>query len=274
MRTTTKDAAAVLTLLLEGLSIRSASRITGMKRNTIHKLILVVGANCERLLRERVKNVQVSLCEADEIWSFVRMKERQRHAGNFTGDEGHSWTFVAMDSDSKMILAHEVGQRDNQTCCRFLDKLNAATVGRFQLSTDGLGAYTLNVPFVFRGWVDFGQLIKSFQAVKSIGRYSPPRITKAEKRPMYGNPDVNKICTSHIERFNLTLRMQVRRFTRLTNAHSKSLKHHVAMQAIFVAFYNFTRRHEALGKRTPAMAAGLTDKPWSLRDLIEAAANP
>ena len=271
MRIDLKHATTVLSLLLEGMSIRAVERITGMNRDTICDLILVVGENCQRLLASKVQNVKATNVQADELWSFVGMKERQRHKGNLTGDEGHSWTFIAIDRDTKLVLAHQIGQRDNETCAKFLNKLNAATVGRFQLSTDGLGAYTLNVPFTFRGWVDFGQIIKNFQSAKNVGRYSPGKIIKAEKRAMFGDPDMANVQTSHIERFNLTMRMTLRRFTRLTNAHSKSLKHHAAMQAIFFAFYNLCRRHETI-RKTPAMAAGLADKQWTVRELIENAA--
>ena len=133
-------------------------------------------------LQATVKDVKVTHVEADEIWSFIGMKEKQRIAGKHTGDEGSSWTFVAIDRHSKLILAHQIGQRTNETCSLFLRKLNAATVGKFQLSTDGHGMYSLNVPFSFQGWVDFGQMIKHFQNIRPIGRYSPPRIIKAERR--------------------------------------------------------------------------------------------
>jgi IS1 family transposase len=186
--------------------------------------------------------------------------------------EAHSWTFIAIDRDTKLVLAHQVGQRDDSTCRRFLKRLNAATIGRFQLSTDGLAAYTLNVPFTFDSRVDFAQLTKTYASQQEVTRYSPATITSIEKIPQFGNPDPDKICTSHIERFNLTCRMTQRRFTRLTNAHSKSSKHHAAMQAIFFAFYNFCRKHEALGKTTPAMAAGLAQKPWTIQELLERAA--
>jgi IS1 family transposase/transposase-like protein len=269
MRIEMKDAVLALNLLLEGMSIRAVERLTSIHRDTICNLILVVGANCQRLL-DSIRDVEATDVQCDEIWSFVGMKEKQRIGGRFTGDEGNSWTFIAIDRETKLILAHEVGQRDNETCGMFLRKLRAATSGRLQLSTDGLAAYTLGVPFTFQGRVDFGQLIKNFGGGNNSGRYSPARLSSAEKRPMYGAPDHDRICTSHIERFNLTLRMNVRRFTRLTNAHSKSLKHHAAMQAIFFAFYNFVRKHEAI-KTTPAVAAGLAAAQWSLKDLIQRA---
>lgn len=270
MRIEMKDAVLALNLLLEGMSVRAVERLTGLHRDTICDLILVVGANCQRLL-DSIRGVEAKDVQCDEIWSFVSMKERQRIAGKFTGEEGHSWTFIAIDRDTKMVLAHEVGQRDNVTCGMFLRKLNAATTGQMQLSTDGLGAYTLGVPFTFRDRVDFGQLIKNYGGGNSSGRYSPAKIISSEKRAMFGAPDADRICTSHIERFNLTLRMNCRRFTRLTNAHSKSLKHHAAMQAIFFAYYNFARKHETI-KQTPAMAAGLADKQLTLKQLLERAA--
>jgi IS1 family transposase/transposase-like protein len=271
MRIALKDAAMALGLLLEGMSIRGVERITGLNRDTICDLILVVGDNCTTFLEAKVRGVAAKDVQADEIWSFVGCKERTRHANRYVEDEGHSWTWLAIDRDSKLILAHQVGQRDGESCALFLGKLDRATVGRFQLSSDGLGAYTLNVPWTFRDRCDFGQLIKTFAGGNTSGRYSPARITGAKKQAMYGNPDHDRICTSHIERLNLTLRMSVRRFTRLTSAHSKSLKHHRAMQAIFVCWYNFARRHETIGQ-TPAMAAGLVQKQWTVRELVEQAA--
>ena len=271
MRTSVKDAATALGLLLEGMSVRAVERLTGLKRDTICELILVVGANCRRLLNEKVHDVAVADVQCDELWSFVGCKERTRVARRHTGDEGSCWTFIAIERNTKLVLAHTVGQRDNQTCWEFVGQLSAATAGRFQLSTDGLGAYTLNVPFMFQGRVDFGQLVKNYAGTQSVSRYSPAKIIGAEKRPRSGNPDPDRICTSHIERLNLTLRMNLRRFTRLTNAHSKSMRHHKAMQAIFFAWYNFARKHDAI-KQTPAQAAGLADKQWTIRELIELSA--
>lgn len=270
MRTSVKDAAAVLGMLLEGMSIRSASRVSGLKADTICDLILVVGENCERLLESKIRGVEAKDIQVDELWSFVTCKEKTRVGQRYTGDEGDSWTWTAIDRDTKLILAHHVGQRDNASCMPFLRKIEAATAGRFQLSSDGLGCYTMSVPYTFRERVDFAQLVKSFGPTKSTGRYSPPRIIGAVKKAIYGTPDPDKVCTSHVERFNLTVRMTLRRFTRLTNAHSKSLKHHRAMQAIFFAWYNLCRKHETI-KQTPAMAAGLADRAWTIRELIERA---
>jgi IS1 family transposase len=173
--------------------------------------------------------------------------------------------------ETKLVLAHTIGQRDMATSVRFLKQLDKATSGRFQLSSDGLRSYSLNVPFVLGNRVDFAQLIKNFASTQTTVRYSPAKITGCEKIPQLGNPDEDRICTSHVERLNLTLRMNLRRFTRLTNGHSKSLKHHVAMQAILFAWYNFVRKHSTV-KTTPAVASGIEDRAWSLRELIEKAA--
>jgi IS1 family transposase len=272
LRTSMKDATLALSMLLEGMSIRSVQRLTGLCRQTLADLILLVGENCERLLKETVRAVPVKDVQIDEIWSFVGMKEKARVAGDYPREFGDSWTFIGIERDTKLILAHEVGQRDTETCCKFLDKLNVAAAGRFQVTSDGLRAYTLNVPFILGSRVDFAQLIKNYSSSQEQTRYSPARIISADKVPQFGNPDEDRISTSHIERLNLTLRMTLRRFTRLTNGHSKSLKHHAAMQSIFVAWYNFGRKHEALKGSIPAMASGLADKVWSVKELIERAA--
>jgi IS1 family transposase len=172
-----------------------------------------------------------------------------------------------------LILAHQVGHRDSNTCWTFLMKLKIAVgSGRFQLTTDGLKAYTNNVPYAFGMQVDFAQLIKTYESSQETTRYSPAKILSTEKLPIFGEPEEDRISTSHIERMNLSVRMQLRRFTRLTNGHSKSPKHHVAMQALYFAWYNFCRGHETLKGKTPAMASGLADKVWSVRELLERAA--
>lgn len=272
MRISVDQAATALSLMFEGMSIRSVQRVTGLCRQTLADLIVMVGTNCQRLLANKIKAVPVKDVQIDELWSFVGMKEKTRFIRQRGADFGDSWTFIAIERDTKLIVAHEVGLRDHSTCVTFLRKVDAATSGRFQVTTDGLRAYTMNVPFILGSRVDFAQLIKIYANNQAETRYSPAVIVSAEKQPIMGQPEETKISTSHIERFNLTLRTCLRRFTRLTIAHSKSLKHHVAMQAIFMAWYNFGRKHETLKGKTPAMASGLSDNPWTVRELIEIAA--
>lgn len=183
------------------------------------------------------------------------------------------WTWLAIDADTKMILSHTVGQRDMPTCERFLSRLNAATTGRCQVTSDGLGLYSNSVPFHLGARVDFAQLVKTYSAAQAETRYSPATITGIDKTVRFGNPDESRISTSYCERLNLSVRMHLRRFTRLTNAHSKRAQHHAAMIALFVAWYNFCRPNMALGKGTsPAMAAGLANNLWNVETLLKAAA--
>jgi transposase-like protein/IS1 family transposase len=272
MQTSVKDAATVLSMLLEGMSIRSTSRLTGIDRNTIGDLILTVGENCQRLLDAKIRGVQATDVELDEIWSFVGCKEKTRVARGYSADMGDSWTFIAVERHTKLVLGHKVGQRDSAACVSLLRQLDKATVGRFQLSTDALGTYRMNVPFVLGSRVAFGQMIKVYSSTQETTRYSPAKIISSERRSVFGPVDMDRIGTSRIERLNGTVRQSLRRFTRLTFGHSKSLKHHVAMQAIFFAWYNLCRPHMALDKKTPAMASGLTDKAWTIRELLERAA--
>jgi transposase-like protein/IS1 family transposase len=273
MRISMDKATQALGMILEGMSIRATMRLTGLDRNTLCDLILIVGENCQRLLDTKVKNVAATDIQVDEIWSFIAMKEKTRVARHYGPELGDSWTFIGIERETKLILAHQVGNRDSDTCWAFLMKLkNSIGNGRFQLTTDGLKAYTNNVPFAFQSQVDFAQLIKVYSSSQETTRYSPASIIGIEKLPIFGAPDEQRVSTSHIERMNLSVRMQLRRFTRLTNGHSKSPKHHVAMQALYFAWYNFARKHEALKNTTPAMASGLTDHAWTIKELLEQAA--
>jgi IS1 family transposase len=273
MRIEMKQATMALGMILEGMSIRACERLTGLHRDTICDLILVAGENCQRLLDAKVKSVNASDIQVDELWSFVGCKEKHRIARGYSAELGDSWTFIAIERDTKLILAHQVGHRDSNTCWSFLMQLkNAVGTGRFQLTSDGLKVYTSNVPYAFGMQVDFAQLIKTYSSTQETTRYSPATITGIEKLPIFGAPEEDLISTSHIERMNLSVRMQMRRFTRLTNGHSKSPKHHAAMQALYFAWYNFCRGHETLKGRTPAMASGLTDKVWTIKELLDNAA--
>jgi len=268
MRIDLDDACRVLAMLLEGMSVRACERITGIKRDTICDLVLQVGQNCERFLLDTVKNVQAKFIEIDEQWGFVGCKARTAAAMNRGPEVGDAWAWFAIDADTKMILSHVVGQRDEETCVRFLTQLNNATVGRTQVTSDGLTVYARNVPFCLGSRVDFAQLVKNYSSSQTETRYSPAQIISAEKVARFGNPDPDRISTSYAERFNLSVRMHVRRMTRLTNAHSKSRDHHAAMISLFVAYYNFCRKHETLKKATPAMAAGLTTSVLTIADLL------
>lgn len=271
MRISMKEATTVLGMLLEGMSVRACERITGTHRDTICDLVLTVGENCGEFLDNKIQGIEAKNVQVDEIWSFVGCKNKTAALNQYNEDRGDSWTTVAIDRDTKLVIAHQVGERDNTTICTLLQKLADNTTGRFQLSTDGLAAYKLNVPFMLRDRVDFGVIIKKFQQTQRSGRYSPAAIIGIEKKVRYGKPDLEQTTTSHVERFNLTMRMNNRRFTRLTNAHSKSVKHHVAMQNIFFAWYNFCRNHSSIGK-TPAVASGLAEKAWTVKQLLENAA--
>ncbi len=173
-----------------------------------------------------------------------------------------------MERTTKLVFAYEIGDRSHYTTKSFLHKLSNATTGHFQISTDGSNSYTNMIPFVFGSRCDFGQLIKNYQSSQSVTRYSPAKIISAEKKSVFGSPDRKRICTSHVERLNLTLRMTMRRFTRLTNGFSKTLEHHAAMQGLFFAYYKFCRKHETI-KKTPAQASGLADKQWTILELLE-----
>jgi transposase-like protein/IS1 family transposase len=272
MRIDLKDAVTILKLLLEGMSIRACERFTGIKRDTICDLVLTVGQNCDEMLLDRVNGLRPNYVEMDELWSFIGAKAKTAVAKRLGEEIGDSWTWLAIEAETKLILSHAVGQRDEHTCCRFLDRLNKATEGRMQVTSDGLATYTHNVPFMLGSRVDFAQLVKIYASSQSETRYSPATIIEAKKTARFGEPDMEHVSTSYSERLNLSVRMHVRRFTRLTNAHSKSAAHHEAMICLFVAWYNFCRKHETLKQQTPAMSSGLTEKVWTIEELLENAA--
>lgn len=272
--TSVVDAAKVVHLLVEGMSIRSTERFTGIDQDTIGRIILRVGDNCKAFFDTNVQDVKSERVQLDEIWSYVGCKEKTKKAKDKGPDFGDSWTWIALDADSKLVLAYEIGDRCEYTAQKFLRKLRDAVSGRIQVTSDGLGAYTNNVPIELFGQCDFAQLIKKYAAAQQTTRYSPASIIGIEKTTRYGSPDPAHVSTSYIERFNLSVRMQNRRFTRLTNAFSKSLDHHKAMQNIHMAYHNWCWDHKTLGKKTtPAMAAGLATEKWSVERLIEKAGN-
>lgn len=268
MRLEFSKAVQVLKMLLEGMSIRAAERITGVNKDTICDLVLHVGQNADRFMLETVRNVEAKTIEMDEIWGFVGCKARTATIKAHGPEMGDAWTWLAIDADTKLILANATGKRDESTASRFLSRLNNATIGRCQVTSDGLGLYTHSVPLAMGSRVDFAQLVKSYKSTQVENRYSPAAISGIEKTVRFGQPDEAKISTSYSERYNLSVRMHNRRMTRLTNAHSKKPQHHSAMMNLWIAFYNFCRKHETLKGVSPAMAAKLTEKVWTLEELL------
>lgn len=270
MRLPVADAVKCLKLLLDGMSIRAVERFMGISRNTIGALILTAGEQCERFLKTRLHNVKVTDLQIDEVWSFVGAKQKtcdRKHLGPEFGD---CYTYLAMERDSKLIASYRVGKRDIDNTREFIHDLAQSVNGNFQISTDGWPAYQRYIPEAFNPQsVAFGVIQKDYRNMDKIEqrRYSPSEIVSIRKYGVMGNVNENNICTSHMERGNLTLRMTVRRWTRLTNAHSKSWRHHEAAMSLFIAFYNFCRVHSTL-KTTPAVAHGVTGKTWTLEELL------
>jgi len=266
-----EKAVLVMRLLLEGNSIRSSERISGLDRTTIARLLVLAGERCEKLLADTITNLRVRDVEADEMWGFVGMKEKAK--GNLHKNEdslGDAYTYVALERNSKLILAWHLGKRNRQDTLAFVLKLRNATEGRFQLTTDGWPSYPDAVERVFGSEIDYAQLVKVYAATRDgEQRYSPAEVVDVEVVPRAGMPDYERICTSHVERQNLTMRMQIRRLTRLTNAFSKKWENLRAAIALHFAYYNFCRIHQSL-RVTPAMEAGLTDHVWELKELLAA----
>ncbi|MBM3773852.1 MAG: hypothetical protein FJW37_01665 [Acidobacteria bacterium] len=258
----------VLQLLIEGCSVRSAERITGLHRDTILKLLVAAGEKCEKLMGRLIVNVPVKDVQCDEIWGFIQKKEKQI-AVEDDPNYGDAYCFVAMETSTKLVLNFALGKRNQATTDIFIEGLRLATAhGRFQITSDGFASYRSAIPNTLEDRADFAQLVKVYRATpEGERRYSPAEVVSTEVVPVLGEPDPKKICTSHIERQNLTMRMQIRRLTRLTNAFSKKWENHWAALCLHFAYYNFVRIHRTL-RVTPAIAAGITDRVWDLGDLL------
>lgn len=262
--------AQILTLLCEGSSMRSITRITGVSINTVTKLLIDAGAACAEFHDEAVRNVKAQRVQCDEIWSFCYAKANHVIGAKAAPDRaGDVWTWTALDADSKLIISWLVGPRVKEAARGFLYDLSMRLgASPVQITTDGLTAYEKPMWETFGESVDFAQLIKLYgPAPEGQHRYSPPACLGAIKQPMYGDPDPQHISTSFVERQNLTMRMQMRRFTRLTNGFSKKFENHCHALAIYFVWYNWMRIHKTL-RVTPAMAAGLTDKLMDWEDVV------
>ncbi|MGA9059997.1 MAG: IS1 family transposase [Terriglobia bacterium] len=262
----TEKVAQIIRLFVEGCSVRSIERITETHRDTILNVLVLAGERCERLLENTICNIPVRDVQCDEIWGYVGCKEKR----NVNGDplRGDAYCFVAIERNTKLVLTWHLGRRTARDAQEFIEKLNGVTAGRFQVTTDGFPPYFDAVHTSLGTRVDYSQLIKLYgSGNEDEHRYSPPRVIDAIAKPMWGNPDPERICTSHVERQNLTLRMHMRRLTRLTNAFSKKWYNLKCAFALWFAYYNFCRIHQTL-RVTPVMEAGLADHVWSIEGLV------
>ena len=262
---------AVVNALVEGCSIRSTERMTGVNRETIGTLLLRLGDGCADLLDETMRDLDCDRLEIDELWAFIAKKQRHVTNADDGSRVGDAWTFVAIDGDTKLIPSFLVGKRDGVCTNVFINDVARRMKYRVQVTTDGLRTYAdaIRSAFVENG-VDYAQLNKTYETEPGVDtKYSPPKVTGITKTPVFGEPTIELVSTSYVERQNLTIRMGVRRYTRLTNAFSKKLENHIAATALHFAHYNFVRRHQSL-RVTPCMAAGLTQTMWSTGELLEA----
>lgn len=262
--------AQILHLLCEGSSVRAITRITGASKNTVIKLMIDAGRACAAYHDEHVRNVPSKRVQVDEIWAFVYAKEKNvARAKSAPVDAGDAWTWTAIDADNKLMISYFVGGRDGECAMWFMDDVAKRLANRVQLTSDGLRSYLEAVEGAFGCDVDYAQLVKLYgEAPESFkGRYSPAECTGIKKTRVEGNPDPAHVSTSYVERSNLTVRMNNRRFTRLTNAFSKKMENHAYSVALMAMYYNFVKMHRTL-RMTPAMAASVSDRLWEIGDIV------
>jgi transposase-like protein/IS1 family transposase len=265
-----EKAEMVIRLLVEGNSVSSVERVTGVHHTTILKLLVQVGERCEKLLADKIQNLRVKDVQCDELWGFVQKKEAQRRPDEITHSVGDAYTFVGIERSTKLVLAWHLGRRTRISTMHFMSKLRKAVnpMHWFQLTTDGFRPYVEAVEYQFGYRIDFAQLVKVYATAREgEQKYSPGDVIETIPTPISGNPDPDRICTSHVERHNLSMRMQMRRLTRLTNGFSKKWENLRAALALYFAFYNFCRVHKTL-RVTPAMQAGITDHVWNIGELL------
>ncbi|HYK04020.1 MAG TPA: IS1 family transposase [Thermoanaerobaculia bacterium] len=270
--------AAILSALIEGNSIASTCRMVNVAKMTVLSLIAEVGESCMRFHDANVRFLSTKRVQADEIWSFCYSKEKNTTPAMKANGAGSVWTWTALDADSKLMISWVVSDRSQEAADTIIADLKSRITRPIQLSSDGLPLYLEAVTKVFRpGEIDHAEVVKTFASsskpadvspTSAASRYSPGRMLSVEKRAAFGEPDEKHASTSFMERWNLTLRMQNRRFTRLTNAFSKKLQNHAYMLAISMVHYNFCRKHKSLKGDTPAMAAGLTNYRWTASDML------
>lgn len=259
---------AVVSALVEGNSLRSTCRMTGVAMNTVLKLLAELGTECAAYHNAYVRNLRARRIQCDEIWQFIGAKEKNARDEQKAQGWGDCWTWTAIDADTKLIASWFIGSRDATSAWWFMRDLTSRLISRVQLTTDGHSAYLTAVEQAFASEIDYAQLVKIYGAPREGAvRYSPAKLLQTEKEVIRGNPDPRHISTSFVERQNLTMRMSMRRFTRLTNGFSKKAENHAHAVAVHFLHYNFARVHKTL-RCTPAMEAGLSDHVWSLEEVI------
>jgi len=270
-RLSLEDRARIIGMLIEGNGLRAASRLADVSINTVTKLLVDVGSACADYQDKTLRNLTCKRIQCDEIWAFVYAKQKnvpESKRGQF--GYGDVWTWTAIDADTKLVPSFMIGNRDGQTARIFIDDLASRLGHRIQLTTDGLRVYLEAVEGAFGADIDYAMLIKTYESSQEETRYSPAVCTSCEPHPVMGNPDPKHISTSYVERQNLTMRMGMRRFTRLTNAFSKKVENHAYQVALHFMHYNFARIHKTL-RVTPAMEAGVSDHVWSLEEISDLA---
>jgi IS1 family transposase len=275
-RLSVAERAAILGMLVEGNSLRSCSRLADVSINTVTKLLVDLGAACEKFHDERVRNVRVRRLQADEIWCFIGAKAKNVTPEKKAEGWGDVWTWTGLDADTKLCVSYLVGGRDGGWAKEFMQDCASRIKGRVQITTDGHKAYLEAVEDAFGADVDYAQLQKIYGAPSDaeMRRYSPAKCIGADQKVVSGDPDPEHVSTSYVERHNLTMRMGMRRFTRLTNGFSKKVENHAHAVSLHFAHYNLARPHQTLSKAagkpvTPAMAAGVEHYPWSLTQIAE-----
>jgi IS1 family transposase len=261
--------AAILGLLVEGNSLRATSRLADVSINTVTKLLVDLGEACAEYHDIHVRNVRSQRVQCDEIWCFVGAKAKNVTPEKQAQGWGDTWTWTALDADSKLCLSYRIGGRDGAIAFEFMQDLASRLANRVQLTTDGHRVYLNAVEDAFGSEIDYAMLVKIYgHDSTDDSRYSPAECIDCKPIAITGRPDPKHISTSFVERQNLTMRMGMRRFTRLTNGFSKKVQNHAAMVAIHFMHYNFARIHKTL-RVTPAMAAGLADHVWSLEEIVQ-----
>ena len=272
----------IIRCLVEGQSVRATARTADVSKNTVTKLLIATGKACADYQDKALWDLPCQRIQVDEIWSFIYAKEKNvARAKAAPPEAGDVWTWTAICADTKLVPSWRVGDRSGETAIDFMDDLRPRLANRVQLTTDGHKAYLEAVEGAFGGDVDYAQLVKLYGTeggVSSDKRYSPAECTGIRKRCVEGDPDPAYVSTSYAERNNLTMRMSMRRFTRLTNAFSKKIENHMHSVSLHFMYYNFCRQHKGLNGISPAMAAGVTDRLWDIEDIVrivdEAAPKP